>query len=389
MQESLSIGRDDVENRTVIGLMSGTSLDGIDAAVLRTDGDTVVETGPSASFPYSRAVKTFVRRAIKAALEGRNAAQDIADATRAVTEAHVDAVRKLMADNGLEAAEVDLVGFHGQTIYHRSPRAGDGPGQTWQIGDAASLARGTGITVVADFRSADIAAGGEGAPFAPIYHAALARDLASREGIAGPIAALNLGGVANVTFVPIDGGLDGLVAFDCGPGNGLLDEWMDAKTGAAMDRDGKAARAGTVHEDIVRLMLKAPYIRRPAPKSLDRYDFKIGPVAGLSMMDGAATLSAFTAACVAASVDHLPQPPEVWVACGGGRRNPALMDELSARLPGRVMRAEDAGWRGDDIEAECFAYLAVRSVRKLPLSFPKTTGVPHAMCGGRTFLANA
>lgn len=393
--------------RTVIGLMSGTSLDGVDAAILRTDGEAIVEAGPAASYPYSRAVKTFVRRAIKAALEGRDAAEDIADATRAVTEAHIDAVRRLLADNGISASDIDLVGFHGQTIFHRSPRAGGGAGsgRTWQIGDGAALARALGVAVVADFRSADVAAGGEGAPLAPIYHAALARRYAERDGISGPVAALNIGGVSNVTFVPGLADARGaddprtrlagsaarrdLFAFDCGPGNGLIDEWMEARTGEAMDRDGKAALAGRVDEGVLRLMLTNPYLKRAAPKSLDRYDFKIGPVAGLSMFDGAATLTAFTAACVAASVPLLPSLPAVWVVCGGGRRNPALMNEFRARLSGDVVTAEDAGWRGDDLEAECFAYLAVRSVRGLALSFPTTTGVPQPLRGGRLYLASA
>ncbi|MEO0399666.1 MAG: anhydro-N-acetylmuramic acid kinase [Pseudomonadota bacterium] len=368
--------------KTAIGLMSGTSLDGIDAAILKTDGAGVVEPGAALSIPYSRAVKVFVRRAIKAALEGRESAQDVADAEAAVTKAHAEAVAALLDEAGLAAADVDVVGFHGQTILHRPESLTGEPGRTWQIGDGAALASATGIDVVNDFRAADVAAGGEGAPFAPVYHAALARAYAAVEQIDGPIAILNLGGVGNITFAPAGAGDADLVAFDCGPGNGLIDEWMEQKTGEAIDRDGKAAACGAVDDAVLRLMLLNPYLKRPAPKSLDRYDFKLDAAKALSLTDGAATLTAFTAACVARSVDLLPEPPALWVVAGGGRRNPTLMAALGDALDAPVRAAEDAGWRGDDLEAECFAYLAVRSLAGRPLSFPKTTGVPHAMTGG-------
>ncbi|MBB4659829.1 anhydro-N-acetylmuramic acid kinase [Parvularcula dongshanensis] len=363
---------------TAIGLMAGTSLDAVDAAVLRTDGEWVLEPGPSISVPYSRVAKAEIRRATRAALEGRNEAADIARAADEVTSAHIHAVRELLDQADLARDDVDVIGFHGQTILHRPPSDGVSVGRSWQIGSGRTLADELRIDVVDGFRQADIAAGGEGAPLAPIYHAALVKQLERPHAV----GVLNLGGVANITFVPANGASAGLVAFDCGPGNGLVDEWVQMRTGESMDRDGALAADGTVDEQTVRLMSLAPYLRRPAPKSLDRYDFKLKPVEGMSVPDGAATLTAFTAACVARSVPLLPSPPGEWIVCGGGRHNPVLMQELQDRLTADVLTAEEAGWRGDDVEAECFAYLAVRSLKKLPISFQKTTGAPRPLTGG-------
>lgn len=363
---------------TSIGLMSGTSLDGIDLAVLKTDGEKIIEFGATHFVPYSRDLKVFVRRAIKAALEGRDGAADIGKAAGEVTQAHAIAVAELLEKAGLKRTAIDVIGFHGQTVLHRPKRSPEMQGRTWQIGDGKTLADETHIDVICDFRANDIAEGGEGAPFAPVYHAALVRAL-ERDHAVGVI---NLGGVANVTFVPRDAGDLDLIAFDCGPGNGLVDQWVELKTGAPMDADGALARGGRVHSDILRVMLLNPYIRRKPPKSLDRYDFKIDPVLGLSTPDGAATLTAFTAACVRASAAHLPEEPAEWIVVGGGRQNPAMMEALQKALDAEVCEAESVGWRGDHLEAECFAYLAVRSLRKLPLSFPKTTRAPRPLQGG-------
>jgi anhydro-N-acetylmuramic acid kinase len=363
---------------TALGLMSGTSLDGVDAAILRTDGAGVIEPGPALSFPYSRDLKVFIRRAIKAALEGRDGAADIGKASAEVTNAHVEAVAALLDKAGMKRTAIDVIGFHGQTILHRPKRGPESVGRSWQIGDARLLAEETRIDVVADFRSADIAEGGEGAPLAPVYHAALARSLARDHAI----GVLNLGGVANITFAPPQGGDLDILAFDCGPGNGLIDQWTELKTGAAMDENGALAQSGQVHSEVLRLMLLNPFIRRRPPKSLDRYDFKIDPVLALSAADGAATLTAFTAACVRASVAHLPEAPGEWIVAGGGRRNPALMTALQKALEAPVKPAEDAGWRGDDLEAECFAYLAVRALKRLPITFPRTTRAPRPLTAG-------
>ncbi|MEM8771657.1 MAG: anhydro-N-acetylmuramic acid kinase [Pseudomonadota bacterium] len=368
------------ELMTAIGLMSGTSLDGIDAAIIKTDGELIVEAGPALTTPYDRDLKIWIRRAIKAALEGRDGAADIGKAAGEVTSAHVVAVERLLEKVGRKRDAIDVIGFHGQTILHKSPADADSIGRTWQIGDGQTLAEETRIDVVSDFRTADVAAGGEGAPFAPVYHRALAASMESPQSSA--IGVVNIGGVANMTYVPADAkGID-LAAFDCGPGNGLIDEWTEFKTGEAFDKDGALASAGSVNGEALRMMLLHPYLRRRPPKSLDRYDFKLDHVLPLTPEDGAATLTAYTAACIAQSERFFPDPVGEWIICGGGRRNPAMMAALQERLSAPVRAAEDVGWRGDDLEAECFGYLAVRSLRKLPLSYPKTTRVPHPICGG-------
>lgn len=372
------------ERLTAIGLMSGTSLDGVDAALLRSDGGTIAELGPASVTPYAPEARETIAAATRAALAGRLDAPEIAAAAEAVTAAHIAAVRAFMAAHGLAPREIDVIGFHGQTILHRPARGRPGEGVTIQIGDARALARALGVDVVADFRSADVAAGGEGAPLAPIYHRALAGPLA--EASSAPIAVFNLGGVANVTYVAPGARAEDLLAFDSGPGNGLIDQWVQMKTGAAMDADGRLAAAGRADRARVRKLTEHEFFRRPPPKSLDRYDFSLDIVSDLSVEDGAATLAAFTAEALAAAQAHFPSPPALWVACGGGRRNPSLMAAIAARL-GEVVAAEDVGWRGDDIEAEAFAFLAIRHLKGLPISFPGATGAPEPMPGGRLFRA--
>jgi len=347
--------------KTAIGLMSGTSLDGVDAALLRTDGVHVERTGLALELPYDGPVRALLR----SVLGGRG---DVPAASRALTLRHAEAVVALLAKAGLTPDEVDVVGFHGQTIAHRPEEH-----MTWQIGDGALLAECTGIDVVDDFRSRDVAAGGQGAPLAPLYHAALA----AMGEAPPPLAVLNVGGVANVTW--IEG--DRIVAFDTGPGGALLDDWVLRATGAPFDRDGALARAGSPDMGRVDAALAHPYFARPAPKSLDRDAFAID-LDGLSPEDGAATLVAFTAGAVARGLDHLPSPPTRWIVTGGGRRNGALLAALGGRLNVEVGVAEDLDWDGDALEAEAFAFLAVRSLAGLPLSLPETTGVSRPVTGG-------
>ena len=371
-----------------IGLMSGTSLDGVDAAWLDTDGETVTEFGPSLTIAYDAALRRDLRDILDLAPSLDEADPRLASAVARLTDAHIRAVRALGRD-------ASLIGFHGQTILHQ-PAQGQGQGQrgqrqashgqrgpgqpplgrTWQVGDAARLARETGIPVAHDFRSADVAAGGEGAPLAPVYHAALARALPR------PLAILNIGGVANVTWIGPDGTL---IAFDTGPGNGPLDDWTMRQTGQRFDRDGALARAGRPAPSVLAPLLAHPFFARPAPKSLDRLDFSRALAASgldaLTPEDGAATLAAFTAAAVAAA--RFPLPPRRWLVCGGGRHNPAIMDALRQALPVPVVPVETEGWEGDALEAQCFGFLAARTARGLPLSFPGTTGVPAPLPGGR------
>ena len=280
-----------------------------------------------------------------------------------------DAVGNLLAEASLVPAHIDVIGFHGQTLIHRPRRAHDAADR---FGSAAR-AEPPAIDVVNDFRTADVRAGGQGAPLVPIYHAALAAERA-------PVAVLNIGGVANVTFVGRDGEL---IAFDTGPGNAPIDDWALKYTGKPVDECGALAAKGRVNENVIAHLLQHAYFAKPAPKSLDRMDFDLDMARNLGVEDGAATLTAFTARSIAKARDHFPEAPREWIVCGGGRHNPTLMRELRAALQGvNVIAAEDAGWRGDFIEAEAFAFLAVRSLRGLPISFPMTTGVSRPMTGG-------
>ncbi len=352
-----------MEMLRAIGLMSGTSLDGVDAAWLETDGEHVGRLGPSLTLPYDAALRADLRGLLDRAPGLARDDAAVAEVAARLTARHIEAVRAI----GLAA---DIVGLHGQTILHRPEL-----GLTWQIGDAALLARATGIRVAWDFRTADVAAGGEGAPLAPVYHAALAAPLPR------PVAVLNIGGVANVTWIGPD---DSLRACDTGPGNGPLDDWAARHGNSDCDRDGALSAHGRVDKAVLARLLADPYLARPMPKSLDRLDFgaclAASGVEGLAAVDGAATLVAFIAEAVARA--PLPAAPRRWLVCGGGRHNPSLMAALSERL-GAVAPVEAAGWDGDALEAQCFGFLAVRVLRGLPLSFPGTTGVQRPLPGGR------
>ena len=272
---------------------------------------------------------------------------------------------------GLKPDDVSLIGFHGQTVLHRPAHH-----LTWQIGDGAMLARMTGIDVVNDFRSADVAAGGQGAPLVPLYHRALVEGLETQL----PVAVLNIGGVANVTWVGPEGAL---LAFDTGPGNAAIDDWALKHTGRPIDEDGRLASRGAVDGVRTMRMLENPWFAKAPPKSLDRMDFTAAAVDGMEPEDGAATLTAFTALTVGRAADHFPLPAKRWLVCGGGRRNPVLMGALADVLWTDVDPVEAVGWRGDFLEAEAFAFLAARHLRGLPLSVPTTTGVPAPQTGGR------
>lgn len=347
----------------IVGLMSGTSLDGIDAALLRSDGIRIFERGSTITLPYDAAF----RQRLRSCLGGKGAWQAV---ERELTERHAAAVEALLQTSGLRRDRVGLIGFHGQTILHAPEER-----RTWQIGDGALLADLTGIPVAYDLRSADVAAGGEGAPLVPVYQQALARSEAK------PLAVLNIGGVSNVTW--IGEGAEALLACDCGPGNALLDDWMLARCGRPFDAAGAMARSGRVREDLLAAALAHPYFTRPAPKSLDRDAFALPGLEALSPEDGAATLTAFTAAAVAAVLPQLPAPPLRWLVTGGGRHNPAIMQALAEVLPQPVEAVETRGWNGDALEAEAFAFLAARVKAGLALTFPGTTGVAKPLTGGR------
>jgi anhydro-N-acetylmuramic acid kinase len=361
--------------KRVIGLMSGTSLDGIDAALIETDGAAQIRFGPGETVAYSAEDRAVLQAAVDASLkwgfEGDE--PDYADAETVLTARHSEAVARVLDTAGLSAGEVDLIGFHGQTVLHRAPSSGR-KGRTRQIGDGRALARATGIDVVFDFRSEDVAQGGQGAPLATLYHDALA----TRSGLEKPLAVLNLGGVANVTWLAAAADP---IAFDTGPANGLIDAWCMRQTGQAFDADGALAARGSVNPDALAALLAHPFFRLDPPKSLDRWDFTLDPVEGLSPEDGAATLTAFTARSVADAVAKLGRPARL-LATGGGRHNPTLMAMLGMALDVVPEPVEAVGWRGDLIEAEAFAWLATRVVQGLPTSLPSTTGVGAPVSGG-------
>jgi anhydro-N-acetylmuramic acid kinase len=339
-----------------IGLMSGTSADGIDAALLVSDGDRVVECGPALTRPYEPTLRARLRSLDESA-------------ETALTDAHGEAVAALLGTTTLTAGDIDVIGFHGQTLWHRPEQ-----GRTCQIGDGARLAATTGIDVVDNLRAADMRAGGQGAPLVPVYHRALAT------GLPRPLAVLNIGGVANVTW--IGAGDDALLGFDTGPGNALLDDWAEAYTGCPFDEDGRLAAAGEVDAKALEALLSNSYFRALPPKSLDRDHFAGKLVDKLSPADGAATLLAFTASSVALAADQFPAPVSRWLVGGGGRHNAVLMAALAERLTAPVDAVEAVGWDGDALEAHAFAYLALRSLRGLPLTYPSTTGCAAPTTGG-------
>ncbi|RIJ26187.1 anhydro-N-acetylmuramic acid kinase [Henriciella barbarensis] len=357
--------------------MSGTSIDAVDAALILTDGERVLDFGPVAERKYRPQERSIIRTAVDAARawnwSGPRPETAIRAANEVLTQTHADAWRQLI--EGWNGPVPAIAGVHGQTVLHRPPTA-EVSGQTLQILDASSLRSQLGVPLAYDFRSADVGAGGQGAPLAPAFHAALLQAL----GDTSSKAVLNLGGVANVTYRAADGKL---VAFDTGPANGPIDEWMEQHGLGTHDENGRTAAAGRVDEMSIDLWMDKPWFDLPGPKSLDRFDFDATLARGMSVEDGAATLTAFSAESVAHAIRSFTDRPDQLIVCGGGRRNPQLMQELRVRAPCAVKSAEDVGWLGDSIEAQAFAFLAVRTLRGLPISWPGTTSAPAPITGGR------
>ena len=358
---------------TAIGVMSGTSMDAIDVAILRTDGAAVVETGPGRAYPYDPDLRSRLIAVLahpEAAQHDPMHALDVA-----VSDAHAGAVLSFLDDLAIDPGLVDVVGIHGQTIFHK-PAARF----TRQFGIGARMAATLGIDVVTRFRHADVAAGGEGAPLAPLYHKALAA------GLEQPLMILNLGGVANVTYLD----WDTVLAFDTGPASALLDDFLLRRRGQPYDANGALAAAGTPDPALLAHLLSHPYFARPAPKSLDRNAFHAWAAAIDGINDdatGAATLAAFTVASVVSAAGLVPGVAKRWLVTGGGRHNGTIMAHLHAALGVPVDPVETVGWDGDFLEAQCFGYLAVRTLAGLPLSLPTTTGVPQPMPGGEVWRA--
>ncbi len=363
---------------TALGLMSGTSLDGVDAAFLETDGERILRFGPSMTLEYTANDRETLTQATQAALrwqfkEARP--NSFAAAEEVINRTHVEAIMAIGAAHLDWMERLNLIGFHGQTVLHHPP-AGGKAGQTLQLGDGRVLAAAFGVPVAHDFRSDDVAAGGQGAPLAPIYHKALA----AHSGLEGAVGVLNIGGVSNVTLIS---GED-ILATDCGPGNGPLDNWMKTAASQNYDDRGRHAQWGQPDFRLIDRWLGRDFFSQLVPKSADRYDFDVNAdLSGKSARDGAATLAAFCAIATAKTMCTMPLRPKTVIVCGGGRRNWALLWMLMGQIPACVKTAEDVGWDGDAIEAQAFAYLAARALRGLPISFPDTTGVTAPMTGGR------
>jgi len=372
------IGMTDKKMYRTIGLMSGTSLDGVDAAILETDGETIFAFGEAVSLPYSDIERGVLESATQKAIDWNFKGPPLNEfvlAENVLHQTHTAAVQALIFKSKLAIGDFDLVGFHGQTVLHRPPKSGV-RGQTLQLGDGQKLARTLGVDVAFDFRSADVAAGGQGAPLAPIYHKALL----NMAGLEKDAVILNVGGVSNFTLMGADGEL---IASDSGPGNGPLDQWVKAAGLGDYDKDGALSFQGTPDFARVEGWLNLEFFSQSIPKSADRYDFDVlSRMHGLSVEDGAATLCAFTAMATAKTLGQVQSKVNEIIVCGGGRMNPAIMAALRETTGARVTTAETHGWNGDALEAQAFAYLAVRTAKRLPLSFPKTTGAKQKLTGG-------
>jgi anhydro-N-acetylmuramic acid kinase len=365
------------ELKTAIGLMSGTSMDGIDVALVRTDGEAVVERGPFLSVPYEPAFRDRLKQALEDAKAIRHRDErpgDLARIERDLTLRHAEAVALFLRHHQLKPEQIDLIGFHGQTVLHRPDEA-----LTVQLGDGPLLAAETDIDVVYDMRANDMLHGGQGAPLVPVYHQALAQQI---PGDQWPVCFVNIGGISNLTFLDRDGTI---IGFDSGPGNTLIDQWVETHAGIPYDDGGRIASEGTVIMALAERYLDNPFFTAKTRRSLDRNDFRPPEGHEAELSDGARTLAFVSAAAILKSTGHLPAPPKTYVICGGGRLNRTIMSDiadLAGKRGARVLTAEQAGFDGDAMEAEAWAYLAVRSVRGLSLTFPGTTGVREPVSGG-------
>ncbi|HHI88722.1 MAG TPA: anhydro-N-acetylmuramic acid kinase [Hellea balneolensis] len=362
-----------------VGLMTGTILDGeIDVALLKSDGKSITAFGSYTLAPYTSELNGLLAQCLEEAREWNFSGPEpdiFKQAEQALTIAQANAVSQFVEQAGLELCDIGVVGFHGQTVLHRAPEHGR-PGQTRQLADGQLMADMLKTPVAYDFRSRDMAAGGQGAPLCTTYHSVLLDHM----GAGTDVAILNLGGVANISWRDKNGTL---VGFDTGPASAPLNDFVRSHGLGNMDRDGQLARAGQVDEQALARLLEHPYLLAPYPKSLDRFDFSRHMADGMTAPDGAALLSAFTAAAVGKGLDLLPQRPKKLIVCGGGRHNPVIMSQLQKRANVVAEKAESVGWYGDAVEAQCFAFLALRVLQGLPLTYPQTTGVPEPLCGGK------
>lgn len=364
--------------KTAIGLMSGTSMDGIDAALIRTDGKSIVQRGAMGFYPYDTKTQNLLKKALEDAKQIKSRTDKtgaLQEAEHEVTKLHIEAVEMFLKENNLKPSDIDLLGFHGQTVLHRPDEA-----LTVQLGNGDALAQATGIDVVYDMRANDMLNGGQGAPLVPVYHKALTESLPDQMHVKMPVVFVNIGGISNITYIGEE-----LIAFDTGPGNALIDQWVEAQLKIPYDDGGKIAAKGRINDALVEQYLCSDYFNKALPKSLDRNDFLPPKSGSISVEDGARTLAYISAAAILKSVDHLPHNPKLWIICGGGRLNPHIMSDLkdlASKQNAQVIKAEEAGFDGDAMEAECWGYLAVRSFEGFSITFPKTTGCKEPVTGG-------
>ena len=347
-------------------------MDGIDVALVKTDGRSTLEFGPTAEYAFDADMRQSLIQAMQIATQIRHRDErpyNLNQIETEITRVHANVVESFLQDNNLTDSNIDIIGFHGQTVLHRPQDK-----LTVQLGDGNALAKVTNIDVVYDMRAADVAAGGQGAPLVPVFHQALAANIKTR-----PLAFVNIGGISNITYINQS---NELLAFDCGPGNAMLDDWVLRHTGKPFDQDGEFARTGTLDEQVLHDYMVNRYFQKQVPKSLDRFDFTLDGVEHLSPADGARTLVEITAKSIANAAQCYGASPQDWIICGGGRRNKFLMARIAANVQGIVTPAEAHHFNGDAMEAQAFAYLAVRSLNNLPLTFPNTTGIAEPMTGG-------
>lgn len=361
-----------------IGLMSGTSLDGVDVAIIKTDGHQVTRFGKACHIPYTVEQRDQLQEAFAHAKRENNPnvrSNSILIAEGVINKLHLDAINEIISINQLQKNDIEVIGFHGQTLLHNPEK-----GWSWQIGDGRELADNTGIKVVNDFRRFDVENGGQGAPLVPIFH----RALLPKDETNFPIALLNIGGVANLTWFNGHDPND-MVAFDTGPGNALLDDWIRKHSDFPYDKDGKFSSKGNVQEILVNDLMNHDYFKEMPPKSLDRDAFDVSSLSMLSHEDGAATLIAFTVNAIKMAEVMCPDFVKKWYVCGGGAHNPTMMQMLSDELYGEVETISSLGFDGDYVEAEAFAFLAVRKLYDLPITFPGTTGILEPSTGGKVY----
>lgn len=367
------------EIKTAIGLMSGTSMDGIDVALVKTDGEKFLERGPNGFFPYSPDVRKQLQQSLIDAQQIKQREErpgSLSSVDTMITELHAEAVEKFLAEQQVSNTNIDLIGFHGQTVLHRPET-----GLTVQLGDGEQLAKAAGIATVYDMRANDMKHGGQGAPLVPVYHQALAENLPDERAEEHPVVFVNIGGISNITYVGSE-----LIAFDSGPGNALIDQWVQQNVGISHDQGGMIAAEGRIDQALVDSYMADPFFGKPVPKSLDRNDFQLPKVDKASVETVARSLARVTAEGIVRSLEHFPEKPALWIMCGGGRHNPFIMQDLQELVEesgGEVVSADAVGFDGDAMEAEAWAYLAVRSARGLPLTYPQTTGCDAPVTGGK------